>query len=321
MEENGRPLAADATASAFYPAKLVFALPVRFDTAMELYVIGHVTLALFGAFFAARMFRLSRGAASLAALSYALSGTVVFLHCNPVFLVGAAWFPFGIGLMQRLFTPGPTGSGWRTRGGTSSSRHIVWALSAVMALMVLGGDPQAAYVLMLSGLIRVMVGPARESTSRISQSVGLGAASILALLLAAVQVLPTYHWSRVSDRATYDAPRTFTELMGEAVRGEPIQTSGLMDIPRPESHRAAIYQFSVGPWRWAELFWPNFGGRPFPENQRWIAVVPAEGRYWTPTLYMGLLPVLLGLTAFRWSSWSDPRRRLVDRRSGLLCRS
>ncbi len=311
LEENGRPLAADATASVFYPLKVLFALPVGFDTAMELYLVAHVFLAAGGAFFAARTFRLSRQAAGLAALSYGLSGPVVFLHCNAVFLVGAAWLPIGIGLLQRWFQSSPLGHGWGSMARAWYWRSML-GLAAVLAMMVLGGDPQAAYLLTLVGLVRVLVSAAQGSARRLTQLIGLGGVSLGALVLAAVQVLPSYQWSLESERAMYDAPRTFTELMGEIVRGEPSELSGLLDSPKSGSHRAAIYEFSVGPWRWAELLWPNFGGRPFPENQRWIAAVPAEGRYWTPTLYIGLLPALLGLTAIRRSNWSHlPRRWLI----------
>ena len=50
----------------------------------------------------------------------------------------------------------------------------------------------------------------------------------------------------------------------------------------------------------------------FPVNQRWLSALRAEDRVWTPTLYLGLLPLVLALTVWRlrtpdcrvrWLSW------------------
>jgi hypothetical protein len=45
----------------------------------------------------------------------------------------------------------------------------------------------------------------------------------------------------------------------------------------------------------AEFLWPNCFGKSFPRNERWINRLPAEGRTWTPSLYLGLLPLLVGV--------------------------
>jgi len=68
----------------------------------------------------------------------------------------------------------------------------------------------------------------------------------------------------------------------------------------PGTHAEHTYDFSVGPWRLVEYVWPNLSGRQFPIHRRWIEVIPAEGRVWTPSLYMGLLPLLLALSAMRF---------------------
>jgi len=69
---------------------------------------------------------------------------------------------------------------------------------------------------------------------------------------------------------------------------------------KDDPHHQRVFEFSVGPWRWAELIWPNVSGRWFPINARWIEVVPAEGRVWTPSLYLGVLPFWLALGAVRY---------------------
>ncbi|MBR5626768.1 MAG: hypothetical protein IKW74_04015, partial [Thermoguttaceae bacterium] len=62
--------------------------------------------------------------------------------------------------------------------------------------------------------------------------------------------------------------------------------------------------FSTAPWRFPELLYPNFGGCQFPQHSRWMSALPNEIAVWVPSLYMGLLPVLLAITAFRFR-WRD----------------
>jgi hypothetical protein len=78
------------------------------------------------------------------------------------------------------------------------------------------------------------------------------------------------------------------------------------DIPRG-SHREHVYHYSVGPWRLAEFLWPNCGGRQFPVHRRWFEAIPGEGLVWTPSLYMGLLPVVLAISTMRWRRGNDAR--------------
>ena len=54
LEENGRPLLADPTASVLYPGKLVFALPCEFTSAYDLYIVAHIAGAAAAAYCAAR---------------------------------------------------------------------------------------------------------------------------------------------------------------------------------------------------------------------------------------------------------------------------
>ena len=58
--------------------------------------------------------------------------------------------------------------------------------------------------------------------------------------------------------------------------------------------------------------WPNVTGRTFPENRRWLTAVDAEDRIWIPSLYLGILPLLVAVGTWslrsdsamiRWLSW------------------
>ena len=322
-EATGMPLLADATSAVLYPGQIILVVPWSdFATRYETYIAAHLMLAAFGAFMLARHFRASSPAATICAVSYAFGGNVLFQYCNIVFLVGAAWLPFALLAGDKML----------------SQRSFRWgaALAVVLALMVLGGDPQAAYhaglLLTLSAFLAWRRTSRHRSSStdsiRTSRFDGiirgrfamLAFAAGLAGVLSAVQVLPSLEWSRRSTRSQYEAPRSMYEaatcatnaaITGDASRLGDIP-QGIIGQPPANSHRGTMYKFSVGPWRLPELIWPNFSGRTFPENRRWIQSLPVEGRTWTPSLYMGILPLLLALSALRlrtgprsrrWVSW------------------
>ena len=130
-ENGGMPLLASPTAAVLYPGKLIFAA-LPYPWAAKVYVGGHVVLA-FGAMLALlRGWRVSMVGSTLGAMAYAFGAPVVTQYANVVFLVGAAWMPLGFRFAD----------GWvRLRRGRSLA-----ALAVVLAMQVLGGDPEAAYL-------------------------------------------------------------------------------------------------------------------------------------------------------------------------------
>jgi len=314
-ENLGQPLAANPTSSAFYPGLAVFALPLGYVWCFRIYVLGHLILAVLGAYGLARRFAASVPAAGVAAISYAFSGTVLFQHCNVVFLVGAAWLPVAMIAADRMLRQesGDKGEGTGVRGqgagvrgqgagvrgqgagvrgqGAEDRGRVGWAvaLGMVLALMVLGGDPQAAYHAGLLAALyaawlwwtqrKAACGFATAARGRLAL---LALAAVTAALLSAVQVLPSLEYARRSNRDV----GSFTDR--------------LLCRIEPGTHPEHTYHFSVGPWRLAEYVWPNVFGRQFPAHRRWIDVLPAEGRVWVPSLYMGLLPLLLAVSAMRF---------------------
>lgn len=309
-ENLGVPLAGNATSGVFYPGTLILLLPVGFAWAYKLYVMAHVLLAAWAAYRLARHWQVSVEGAGIAAVSYAFSGNVLFQYTNVVFLVGAAWLPLAVLAADQMLV----------------ERRLVWALlfGAVLALMTLGGDPQMAYH---AGLIAVLYAiwlwrseRARGMGTIIRlRPVLLVVSAAAGLTLAAVQVLPALEFSRLSGRTLSAVPRTVYELPRRISRPDwTVSANGHwsdgLTCRRLESgsHHENLYEFSVGPWRLAEYLWPNIGGRQFSIHRRWLDSIPAEGRVWVPSLYMGLLPLVLGLTAMRfrradvrtsWLSW------------------
>jgi hypothetical protein len=335
-ENLGTPVVAQGTSSVFYPGKLIFLLPVGFDTAFTGYVLAHVLLAAVLAYRLARRWGGSAEAAALCGLSYAFGGNVIFQYCNVVFLVGAAWLPLAVGQLDRLM---------RER-----RLSLTLPLGVVLALMVLGGDPQMAYhVALLGGLYALLLWQnntsptrkrgsggespllARRASARVSLSRRLGIwvrtsrlmllaiACAVAGLLAAVQIVPSWELNSRSERAMRDVPRNIYEAASDVVsRNAPAHTASshwnalLGKFGGANDYAAQAYDFSVGPWRLAEYVWPNVAGHEFPTNRRWTSALPAEGRIWAPSFYMGLLPLVLALAAWslrggdvrtRWLSW------------------
>jgi hypothetical protein len=314
-ENCGLPVLGDATSSVFYPGKLLFLLPVDFAFRYRLYLTMHVVLAAVGAYRLAHHFEASREAAALAGIAYACGGSVVFQYCNTVFLVGAAWLPLAAIAADRMLR--------------RSCAVSAMQLGLVLALMILGGDPQAAYhALLATALYATLLTWSKETVTSplcprfrpfLIRVALVGLAAGAAFLLAAVQVLPSAEATRTSERAAFNRPRNIYEAavvawqpsdalqpLGET-RSESI-ARGLLADPEADTHHELAYEFSVGPWRLAEYVWPNLYGRMFPTHRRWISLLPAEGRAWTPTLYLGLFPLLLALLGLRFRSGTPHER-------------
>ena len=136
-EENaGMPLLGNPTAAVLYPGKLVFAvLPyawARADLHCDASALAFVAMLVL-----LRSWGISWSGSGLGALSYTFGAPILFQYCNVIYLVGAAWLPLGMHAVDR----------WVRLG----RRWGLWELAGVLAMQVLGGDPQAAYLLGLAG--------------------------------------------------------------------------------------------------------------------------------------------------------------------------
>ena len=75
---------------------------------------------------------------AMSGLAYAFGAPILFQYCNIIYLIGAAWLPLGIHAVDR----------WVRLG----RRWGLWELAIVLSMQVLGGEPQAAYLLGLAGI-------------------------------------------------------------------------------------------------------------------------------------------------------------------------
>lgn len=285
----GFPLAANPTTALFYPPTWILALPIPAWLAFNLYIIGHVILAVGTMFFLVRSWGRSIGAGIIAAFSYGFGGIILFQYSNLPYLVSAAWLPLGIYGIERAL---------RIR-----RLKYVCLSGLVLALMTLGGDVQTAYHLGILALILAVIiflknrktTEKQSSTSVILSgsmrslflSIGiLSGIAICGFILSAIQILPTIELTFNSDRG---------------------QSNN--SIAAAENQ----YAFSVPPWRVLEFVIPEVYGRQFPIYQRWIDALPgSDAAFWVPSLYMGTFPFFLAclsLTFYRgnnrriWISW------------------
>jgi hypothetical protein len=256
-------------------------------TAYTGYVTGHLLLALATSYRLARCWRCSREAAALAAVCYTLSGNVLFQWNNVPFLVGAAWFPEAVRQADQLLCQ-------------KKIRYSV-GFGVVLALIILGGDPQTAFHAIIFVIISILCrwtlcGQTmfRQIFERKKQNfskmipcsaifffVFLFLLSVLiAFLLAAVQILPAWELAVHSDRSLAD-------------------------------HQSVIYCFSVPVWRFVEFLFPNAGGWQFPQNARWFSALPADNEIWVPSFYAGILPALFAIVTVLFNFHCKNKRIFV----------
>jgi len=131
-ENAGMPLLGNPTAAVLYPGKLIFAA-LPYPWAVRIYAVAHTALAFAGMLALIRGWGASRPAAAIAGIGYAFGAPVLFQYCNIIFLVGAAWTPWGFLAVDR----------WLRLGRP----RALAGLAVVLAMQVLGGDPESAYVL------------------------------------------------------------------------------------------------------------------------------------------------------------------------------
>ncbi len=297
-ENLGTPVAADATSSVFYPLKQIFLIKfIPFHTLNGIYTSIHILIAALGIFFCALKLKCRQSGATVAALSFAFGGSVLFQTSNIVFLVGAAWLPWAAMAVWQIH---------RTR-----QWRWAWVLALVLSMMVLGGDPQMAYnVGLMSGLLWLLANTYRVSrTWKIRKWRAclafewkpicvLTAAATIAVGISAIQILPTHQWASTSKRQSFETPRNVYEipkyLSRKDASWEEVE-SGLFGELQSGTHQNRLYHFSQPPWTLVELAWPNVTGKMTPYHSRWATSTPSLGRVWQSSLYLGLIPLMFAI--------------------------
>ena len=314
---GGEPLLGNPMCAVFYPGKVLYAL-LPYAWAARAYAIAHTLIGFVGLLVLGRSLGVSRAGSCLGGLSYAFGAPVLFLYSNPIRLVGAAWVPWGLCAIDRLMRQG------QRRAGAE--------LAAVLALQVLGGDPEVAYLTAVcgAGYAVVLAIRARARPSGLPvRPIALGAVVVwvgATLGLASVRiarlgylamnglVLATWvalglglawHWHRHRGEARL-APM-FAGLVGACALAMALSAVQMLPVLEfsGRTWRSAgvsvtnVYRYSLHPCRVAELIWPSAFGTHSPENRSWLQAVPPVGGHevWVESLYMGSLALVLALSA------------------------
>lgn len=235
----GVPLLANMQAAVLYPLHWpLLWLPVPKQVAVS--IVLHVVLAALGTLLYTRQrLRLGWLASVAAAVAFALGGFLAAQseHLNQ--LNGLAWLPWAFWLLGGIMA-GTDGNELGRRMRRNAGRTLLLAL--VLALMVLAGHAQATFIALTGLGFYALVRPA-FALAHLDRSRGLRAwmggyrpdgllslalAAVLAALLAAAQLLPTWELARLS-----------------------VRSEGL-------SYREAT-SFSLNPWRLHATLLPPYG--------------------------------------------------------------
>ena len=260
---GGQPLLSNPSYGAFYPPGwLVLAVSPAY--ALNLLVLLHAALAFAGAWVLARRLGCGRGAAAIAAVGYAAGGAFVsLLHAFTLFL-SMAWFPWVVAASEAVLRhPASGGRSWWRPAASGA---------AALGLQVLNGEPVTVLV---TGLALVALGA--TEARRPERALRLAVPVVVAVLLAAVQILPTA-------RRLRDSPR-----------------AGALEV-----ESAATW--SAPPARLAELVLPRLWGDPARSGEHLYFGWDLHDQHYPYliSIYPGLLIAVLALSAL--ARWPVPRR-------------
>lgn len=240
----GAPLLANYQSAALYPPNWL-ALILPSETAISLLAVLHLSLAGLGMARLLRSLGLTPFAIAIGGLTFGLSGYLTgrlwFITINNAL----AWLPWIV-----LYSL-PTA----TEKTFTLKRFLI--LSTLIALQLLSGHAQSVFYTILLSLAWIIWHSNLKSPnlqSLIFNFSFFSFATLFALALAALQLIPTYELLRLSPRAT-----------------------------------AAEYEFattySLWPWRLLTFIVPNLFGHPVDHNYWGYAT------FWEDNAYLGLLQI------------------------------
>jgi membrane protein YfhO len=172
---GGQPLAANAAHEVFYPPTWLILLP-GFNFGFHLLIVLQLLIATFGMYALLRSMELRRFSALLGALAFGCGGLLVSATITFPFLFSASWIPWVCLFARRFLRTG--------------DRRAFALAAAALAMQLLIGEPTTA---LQTGILLLFY--ARRQFVRVAMI------GVVALLLAAVQVIPLIDHFRDTDRA------------------------------------------------------------------------------------------------------------------------
>jgi hypothetical protein len=182
---SGQPLVGDPQLGLFYPPNWIWMVlhPARAYAWLQLF---HVAVGAAGMWALARGRGRSTAAAAVAALSLALGAFCVLELRHAMFVATTAWMPWLLWSIDRL--------------AAHRARETVLAVALMLALAILGGG----WSMLVWGAFVVaiyVVAALARSDNRGRLAAAVGAALLLGVALAMVQLLPASAHGRLSPRA------------------------------------------------------------------------------------------------------------------------
>jgi hypothetical protein len=188
---GGRPLVANTTYALFHPANLLY-LIFPFDRAFNLFIALHVILAGVGMLFLARRVGFHFEAAYVAAIAYMMGGYVMSCTAQYPMIAPVAWAPIVLAIgLTAARKPSP---------------RLIALLAFVIAIQLVGGQPEAAMMTILIGVAWSFATLGRRQYLRCFGA--WTAAALWACALAFPQLLPAYLNIRQSVRGLGLTPET-----------------------------------------------------------------------------------------------------------------
>jgi hypothetical protein len=246
----GQPLAANAAYQVFYPPTWLILLP-SYRLGLHLLMLLHLVLAATGTYVLLRSFRIHPAASVLAGLAFGTGPLLITNIVTSAILFSAAWIPWVAHFTLSFL---------RTR---RPSAFLGAALCLAMQFLI--GEPVTLLQTALLLGLWALTGTRRRKRTR--SLVAVASIGVVALLLAAVQVLP------------------LLDHLADTDRGRGIEFARVADR-------------STHPLRILELLMPHPLGDLAPgDRQRWSQLLYAGAAPFYRSIYPGMLFGVLCLSA------------------------
>jgi hypothetical protein len=247
FDRHGSSIVGEPTSLSFYPLRILLRLPGQsLEQCIGIFLATHLVIAWFAVYFMSRrVWHRGTASASMAASAYTFGGSIFFSIYNPPYLISSAWLPIAFGSMWMLLST-----------KLSPKHNWRWSLAMIasITLMIFGGDVQTPYNL---GIIAGLVALLQWKRSQLSSLLRIGFCFVAAAGMAAVQIIPTWHWMHVG--ATDQV------------------------ISRGNSDLFTLQSIDMMTW-----FAPLCLGSYVPNHTRW-SVELIDGAVWCPSLHIGLI--------------------------------
>jgi len=278
----GTPFEAQPATGVFFPLNWAFAIVSAPSAWAWLFIIRTVIIGISMTLYLRRL-GISVAGATVSGLTFAFCGWVTAFQGRPQ-LDTAMWLPLMF-LAVDYVREGP-------------SRRSIALAAVAFALPVLGGHPEIAAQVILAGTCYALYRAFRVSPRRARYIGAFGAAAALSVMLASVQIVPTFEWLGYIPRSLSHhwgalAPGQIVGFLSSDISRHP-NGDGVL-VPEAAAY-AGAFALAVLPFA---LFWRKRGDVVFFAALAAACIEIVYG--WPPAYWISQhLPVLAGLPNWRF---------------------